>query len=172
MKPRTLIAYAVTATALAVGALGLYEILNDTPSIQTTTPATALTITTPDVPAAEAAIAEALANLPTTTITTTTAPGPKPQTTTPPANTDNRWDQLAQCESGGNWETNTGNGYGGGLQFAHGSNWSTWRAFGGEQYAPHPWQATREQQIAVAENVLASSGWGAWPGCSRRHGWN
>ena len=158
MKPRTLIA------AAALAAAGC-----SSQTLPEPTPPQAITYTTPDVPAAEAAIAEALANLPTTT---TAPPSPKPQTTTPPANTDNRWDILAQCESGGNWATNTGNGYGGGLQFAHGSKWSTWRAFGGEQYAPHPWQATREQQIAVAENVLASSGWGAWPGCSRRYGWN
>lgn len=82
-----------------------------------------------------------------------------------------RWDVLAQCETGGNWSTNTGNGFGGGLQFAHGPGWSTWRAFGGEEFAPHPWDATREEQIVIAERVLASSGWGAWPGCSRRHGW-
>lgn len=82
-----------------------------------------------------------------------------------------RWDQLAQCESGGNWSTNTGNGYGGGLQFAHQSSWSTWRAFGGEEFSQHPWEATREQQIIVAERVLERSGWGAWPGCTRKFGW-
>ncbi|TSD96617.1 transglycosylase family protein [Skermania sp. ID1734] len=72
------------------------------------------------------------------------------------------WDRLAQCESGGNWGINTGNGYQGGLQFSP----STWRANGGGQYAATANQATREQQIAVAENVLASQGWGAWPSCS------
>lgn len=82
-----------------------------------------------------------------------------------------RWDQLAQCETGGNWSTNTGNGYGGGLQFAHQSSWSTWRAFGGEEFAADPWDATREQQIVIAERVLARSGWKAWPGCSRKYGW-
>lgn len=82
-----------------------------------------------------------------------------------------RWDQLAQCEAGGNWATNTGNGFGGGLQFMHQSSYSTWLSFGGGEFAPHPWEASREQQIVVAEKVLASSGWGAWPGCSRKFGW-
>ena len=99
-------------------------------------------------------------------------------TTTPPrravnfdAGDGSRWDQLAQCESGGNWSTNTGNGFGGGLQFMHQRSYSTWLSFGGGEFAPHPWQASREQQIDIAERVLASSGWRAWPGCSRRFGW-
>lgn len=82
-----------------------------------------------------------------------------------------RWDRLAQCECGGNWSCNTGNGFGGGLQFMHQQSYSTWLSFGGGEYAPHPWEATREQQIDIAERVLASSGWSAWPGCSRRFGW-
>ncbi|OUM41295.1 LysM peptidoglycan-binding domain-containing protein [Arthrobacter sedimenti] len=73
------------------------------------------------------------------------------------------WDALAQCESGGNWGINTGNGFSGGLQFTP----STWAAFGG-QGAPQ--NASREQQIAVAENVLAGQGWGAWPACSAKLG--
>jgi len=73
------------------------------------------------------------------------------------------WDALAQCESGGNWGINTGNGFSGGLQFTP----STWAGFGG-QGAPE--NATREQQIAVAENVLAGQGWGAWPACSAKLG--
>lgn len=80
------------------------------------------------------------------------------------------WDRLAWCESSGRWDLNTGNGYGGGLQFAHGTGWSTWRAFGGLDYALHPWEASREQQIAVAERVLERSGWKAWPGCARKLG--
>lgn len=77
------------------------------------------------------------------------------------------WDTLAHCESSGNWSTNTGNGYYGGLQFSP----STWRAYGGGQYAAGAHQATREQQIAVAERVLASQGAGAWPGCSAKTNW-
>ncbi|WP_040788510.1 transglycosylase family protein [Nocardia paucivorans] len=79
---------------------------------------------------------------------------------------DSDWDRLAQCEAGGNWAINTGNGYQGGLQFSP----STWRAHGGGEFAPTANQATREQQIAVAERVLASQGWGAWPGCSSKLG--
>jgi hypothetical protein len=73
------------------------------------------------------------------------------------------WDRVAQCESGGNWGTNTGNGYYGGLQFSP----STWRAYGGSGSAS---SASREQQIAVAERVLSAQGWGAWPVCSRKAG--
>ena len=85
-----------------------------------------------------------------------------------PANaaTDATWDRVAQCESGGNWSINTGNGFFGGLQFTA----STWRAFGGGQFADSAHHATREQQIVVAERVLAGQGWGAWPVCSRKAG--
>ncbi|MFC3850197.1 transglycosylase family protein [Corynebacterium hansenii] len=76
------------------------------------------------------------------------------------------WDSLAQCESGGNWNTDTGNGFSGGLQFHP----QTWLAHGGGEYAPTAAQATREQQIAVAEKVRASQGWGAWPACSAQLG--
>jgi hypothetical protein len=68
------------------------------------------------------------------------------------------WDALAQCESNGNWSINTGNGFSGGLQFHP----QTWQAYGGGQYAPTAGAATREQQIAVAENTLQSQGIGAW----------
>ena len=67
------------------------------------------------------------------------------------------YDQIAQCESGGNWSINTGNGYYGGLQFAQG----TWEGAGGTAYAPRADLATREQQIAVAERIPRSS----WPNC-------
>jgi resuscitation-promoting factor RpfA len=77
------------------------------------------------------------------------------------AATDGEWDQVARCESGGNWGINTGNGYYGGVQFTA----STWAAHGGGQYAPSAQLATREQQIAVAERVLATQGRGAWPVC-------
>ena len=103
--------------------------------------------------------------------TTTTAAAPLRQAPNYDAGDGSRWDQLAQCETGGNWSTNTGNGFGGGLQFAHTASWSTWLSFGGGEFAPHPWEASREQQIDIAERVLASSGWGAWPGCSRKYGW-
>jgi len=76
------------------------------------------------------------------------------------------WDTLAQCESGGNWSINTGNGYHGGLQFSA----STWQAYGGSQYAATADQATREQQIDIATRVQAGQGWGAWPACTARMG--
>lgn len=79
---------------------------------------------------------------------------------------ESTWDRLAQCESSGNWSINTGNGYYGGVQFSQ----STWEEFGGSQYATRADQATRDQQIAVAERVLAGQGWGAWPTCSAQTG--
>ncbi|WP_424511245.1 transglycosylase family protein [Pseudonocardia endophytica] len=73
------------------------------------------------------------------------------------------WDRLAQCESGGDWSINTGNGFGGGLQFTD----STWKAFGGKG---QPENASRSEQIAVAEKVLDAQGWKAWPACSKKLG--
>ena len=75
------------------------------------------------------------------------------------------WDQVAQCESGGNWSTNTGNGYYGGLQF----NLSTWQAYGGTGY-PH--EHSREEQIAVAIKVRDANGgsYGSWPHCAAQLG--
>ena len=77
------------------------------------------------------------------------------------------WDALAKCEAGGNWATNSGNGYYGGLQFDR----STWVANGGGDYAPLPHQAGRDAQIAVATKVRdARGGYGSWPGCARKLG--
>ncbi|MEU3606953.1 transglycosylase family protein [Streptomyces sp. NPDC035033] len=77
------------------------------------------------------------------------------------AATASEWDRVAQCESGGNWSINTGNGYYGGLQFSA----STWAAYGGTAYAATADQASKSQQIAIAEKVLAGQGKGAWPSC-------
>ncbi|SFB62380.1 LysM domain-containing protein [Amycolatopsis marina] len=82
---------------------------------------------------------------------------------TPAQASDVNWDAVAQCESGGNWSINTGNGYSGGLQFKD----STWRAYGGTG-APH--NASRAEQIRVAENVLQGQGIGAWPVCGQKAG--
>ncbi|CAM5742725.1 hypothetical protein STAFG_8461 [Streptomyces afghaniensis 772] len=79
------------------------------------------------------------------------------------AATASEWDAVAQCESGGNWSINTGNGYYGGLQFSA----STWSGYGGTKYASTADQATKEQQIEIAEKVLASQGKGAWPVCGK-----
>jgi len=79
------------------------------------------------------------------------------------AASESTWDAIAQCESSGNWSIDTGNGYYGGLQFSL----STWHAFGG---SGNPADASKSTQIAIAEKVLASQGWGAWPACSAQLG--
>ena len=85
---------------------------------------------------------------------------PVARTTTNFAGGSTVWDQLAQCEAGGNWATNTGNGYYGGLQFSLG----TWQAYGGSGL---PSNNSRETQIAIATKVRdASGGYGAWPACA------
>ena len=82
----------------------------------------------------------------------------------PASAAEHDWSGVAQCESGGNWSINTGNGYYGGLQFSS----STWLGYGGGQYAPRADLATPAQQIAVAEAVLDGQGVGAWPTCGKR----
>jgi LysM repeat protein len=77
------------------------------------------------------------------------------------AATASEWDAVAQCEAGGNWSINTGNGYYGGLQFSA----STWAAYGGTAYASTADQASKSQQITIGEKVLAAQGKGAWPTC-------
>jgi resuscitation-promoting factor RpfB len=101
----------------------------------------------------------------TKTTTTTTAKESSGSSTSSTSSTpsDSVWDKLAECESGGNWSINTGNGYYGGLQFSL----STWRAYGGSGM-PH--EASREEQIAIAKKVQAAQGWGAWPACSAELG--
>jgi hypothetical protein len=111
--------------------------------------------------------------------TTTTAPPPPPTTTTaPPApvthrqssggsgdpSSDASWDRLAQCESGGNWAINTGNGYYGGLQFSL----SSWQGVGGTGY-PH--EHSRSEQIHRGRLLWDQGGWAHWPGCTRSFGW-
>jgi hypothetical protein len=105
---------------------------------------------------------------PTTTTTrppttTTEPPTTRPPTTSPPVDEGSVWDRLAECEAGGNWFINTGNGYYGGLQFSA----SSWRAVGGEGL-PH--QHSRETQIEMGKRLQARQGWGAWPHCSRELG--
>lgn len=109
--------------------------------------------------------------IPTTTTSTTTTTTIPPTTTTqyvPPPTTvapvrrsgSVNWDAIAQCESGGNWHINTGNGYYGGLQF----NLQTWRGTGGTGY-PH--EHSREEQIHRAEILYASRGVQPWPTCGK-----
>ena len=96
-----------------------------------------------------------------------TAPAPQPQPRAQATSTQSSgsgvWDQLAQCESGGNWSINTGNGYYGGLQFSQ----SSWQAAGG---SGSPANASKAEQIRVAENLQNMQGWGAWPACSAKLG--
>jgi LysM repeat protein len=82
----------------------------------------------------------------------------------PASAAEHDWSGVAQCESGGNWSINTGNGYYGGLQFSS----STWLAHGGGEFAPRADLASAAQQIAVAERVLVTQGAGAWPTCGRQ----
>jgi hypothetical protein len=99
-----------------------------------------------------------------TALTSTLAVGtPLALASTADAAAPSKWDKIAKCESGGDWNINTGNGFSGGLQFTS----STWREFGGKG---RPEDASKDQQIAVAERVLAVQGWRAWPACSRRLG--
>jgi resuscitation-promoting factor RpfB len=92
--------------------------------------------------------------------------GAKPGTEVPAVSNGAVWDALSQCEAGGNWAINTGNGFYGGVQFDQ----NTWERNGGLRYAPRADLATREEQIAIATVTQARQGWGAWPTCSARLG--
>jgi hypothetical protein len=81
----------------------------------------------------------------------------------PASAAEHDWSGVAQCESGGDWSINTGNGYYGGLQFSQ----QTWDAYGGGAYAPRADLASAGDQIAIAEKVLAGQGIGAWPVCGQ-----
>ena len=90
------------------------------------------------------------------------APAPPP----PTYSGSSVWDDLARCESGGNWSINTGNGYYGGLQFSY----DTWHGYDGGEFAEYPHQATREEQIIVAERLRAARGYAPWPACRTKLG--
>jgi resuscitation-promoting factor RpfB len=92
--------------------------------------------------------------------------GTKPGTEVPPISNGGTWDALSQCEAGGNWAINTGNGFFGGVQFDQ----NTWERNGGLRYAARADLATREEQITIAEVTRSRQGWGAWPVCSGRLG--
>ncbi len=87
-------------------------------------------------------------------------------TSSPASAASSSWDRLASCESGQNWNINTGNGYYGGLQFADG----TWDGWGGEKYASRADLATKAEQIVIAAKLVENSGWRSWPGCSSKLG--
>ncbi|GAB2611349.1 transglycosylase [Paractinoplanes abujensis] len=114
-------------------------------------------------PSARAALAIATAGV--TGITSLIGPiATTPAAAAPAATAEVNWDAIAECESGGDWSINTGNGYYGGLQFSR----STWRAYGGSRFARTADQASRTEQIAIAERVRDGQGLGAWPTCGRR----
>ena len=118
--------------------------------------------TAADIQVQQAAMQTQLDQVRTTLVTRPSPRSVPSSSTSSPAAHD--WNAVAQCESGGNWSINTGNGYYGGLQFSQ----STWNAFGGAVYAPRADLAARAQQIAIAEKVLAVQGPRAWPTCGRR----
>lgn len=118
------------------------------------------------IPTADEKLVSRLATVSTPTPTPAKSPVQRQSTPAPVAAsvpTGDVWDQIAQCESGGNWSINTGNGYYGGLQFSLGS----WRGVGGSGL---PSQASREEQIARAKILQSRQGWGAWPACTARLG--
>ena len=102
---------------------------------------------------------------PATTPSTTAAPAPAARAASVPTGI---WDSIAACETNGNWAANTGNGYYGGLQFTI----ATWLRFGGGAYAHSANLASREQQIAVAQRVVAAQGgsYHDWGACASRLG--
>lgn len=126
-------------------------------SVEAIEPAMSVAIIPPTVPPI-VEVAPVVTELPQITTTTTTQPV---------VSEGSRWDQLAQCESGGNWSINTGNGFTGGVQFLQ----STWLAMGGGEFAPDAYLASKAEQIIVAERLVKVSGWGAWPGCTSKFGW-
>jgi hypothetical protein len=95
------------------------------------------------------------------------APAPPAPAAPPPTYSGSSvWDDLAKCESGGNWSINTGNGYYGGLQFSY----DTWHGYDGGEFAEYPHQASREEQIIVAERLRAVRGYAPWPACRAKLG--
>jgi hypothetical protein len=154
MKQRTRICLCV-----AFASLGLIFVADPVApsSVEAIEPAMSVAIIPPTVPP----IVEAGPVVTEPPQTTTTS------TTQPVVSEGSRWDQLAQCESGGNWSINTGNGFTGGVQFLQ----STWLAMGGGEFAPDAYLASKAEQIIVAERLVKVSGWGAWPGCTSKFGW-
>lgn len=111
---------------------------------------------------ADAVVTPAVA-APATVKATSAVRSNAPRVAAAPVASGSVWDQLAQCEAGGNWAINTGNGYYGGLQFTI----SSWQAVGGSGL---PSDASREEQIQRGEMLLAKQGWGAWPACTAKLG--
>jgi LysM repeat protein len=144
------------------------------PNEKLTVPAASDQLTDRPLPEAQPAVAATPAPAQPVSAAPVTAPAPAPAVSYAPAPApavnyaagSTIWDRIAQCESGGNWAINTGNGFYGGLQFTSG----TWLGYGGGAYAPRADLASRDAQIAVAQKVQAGQGWGAWPVCSVKAG--
>ena len=185
-RSRLALALAVTMAALPVLVLdNLAATADEQPVAEVAiseAPVTTEATTTTEAPTTTAAPTTTVAPTTTAAPTPTTAkphahvvaaaPAPAPTTTTAPperayGDPDDpaTWDRLAQCEAGGDWAANTGNGYYGGLQFSLG----TWQSYGGTGY-PH--EASRETQITIGKRLQADQGWDAWPGCSRHLGYS
>ncbi len=135
------------------------------PTVFVATPVTTVAIAPPTTAAPSTTTSTAVARVapPTTPAPTTTTVAIK--TYSPDPGDPATWEQLARCESGGDWGANTGNGYYGGLQFSL----TTWQGLGGTGY-PH--EATKASQIEMGKRLQARAGWAAWPGCSRKLGWS
>lgn len=157
------------AVALAVLAAGLVSLDSQTPTVPSAAPSAKHRYTPFKVSRSMRRLP--LASKPDTAKASNTGPrrelpiprGPRSGDLREPADVLD-WNALAACESSGNWQANTGNGYFGGLQ----QNLAFWANYGGLAYAPRPDLATREQQIAVARRGLAVQGPEAWPVCSLR----
>jgi hypothetical protein len=152
---------ATEADVARSGAMKSLRVTTTTTTVPPTTTTTAPPTTTTTVPPTTTTTAP-----PTTTTTAPPAPAPEASDSGGGFGDPNSyatWDALAQCESGGNWSINTGNGYYGGLQFSL----QTWQAVGGSGY-PH--EHSRETQIHFGQILQAQSGWGQWPHCSAQLG--
>jgi hypothetical protein len=158
---------ALVTIIVGVGVFGVFGIGGVlTPQPPSGTAVNSATSTARSAPSATSTIA--------TTAPRTTAPASSKtpeaaggNTVAAPGLADSRvWDALAQCESGGNWAINTGNGLYGGLQLDRGA----WLGNGGAAYAPLPSDATRQQQILIAEKVRADRGFSPWSSCARKLG--
>jgi Transglycosylase-like domain len=154
---RAVAAVAVTAVLGTIGALGGMAAASDEPQRQHALPRAHVAIEPSLVSASEAVQARAEQRYSVAVLERTAA-----QQAAEKASRDSIWDRIAACETQGNWSMQ-GPSFSGGVGFAN----STWSSFGGNEFAPNAGQATREQQIIVAERVRARVGMGAW-GCAKR----
>jgi resuscitation-promoting factor RpfB len=156
---RAVAAFAVAAVLGTIGALGSMAAASDEAQRQHALPRAHVAIEPSLVSASEAVQARAEQRYSVAVLERSAA-----QQAAEKASRDSIWDRIAACETQGNWSMQ-GPSFSGGVGFAN----STWSSFGGNEFAPNAGQATREQQIIVAERVRARVGMGAW-GCANRSG--